>query len=186
MDIRTLQTKIRDFLKMPVPSPAPDDPPYIHQLARSEELTLAREIAHWWRAYQIEQFCPLTATWLQLQDQLDEKVTRFYENTNVSAFIEQASADFLDFLPADADSITRSIARFEKALIEVRRGEKKEYEIEWNMNPYMVLDALLERRKPDLETGQGRYVTAVSSQNPEFFNVYKIENRQTRSLRKRP
>ena len=170
---------------MSVPLPAPDDPPYIQQLAYSKELMLAREITHWWRAYQIEQYCPLTATWLQLHDLLDEKVTRYYENTNVSAFIEQASADFLAFLQADADSITCSIVRFEKALLDIRRGEKKEYEIEWELNPYMVLDALLNRRKPDLKSSRGKYITAVSDQHPEFFAVYKIENRRTPSRHKR-
>src|SRR5271166_3262233 len=89
------------------------DDPYLSAVAHSRELAVIREIAVWWRAYQIQTCCPLTSKLLQRLDKFDRTVELFFSNTATSPFVEQLSADFLQYLLNDAHPLVPELASFE-------------------------------------------------------------------------
>lgn len=152
-----------------------DSSSYERELAQSPSLAVVRDIARWWRAYQLERYCLITSGLLQVQGDFEAAVADFYETTqNVPAWIEDAGDAFLRFIARRPDPVAASLAEFEAALIAARKGELMSGRvIDWNVHPYEVLRTALSQKMAN-EWTPGRFQTLVSSNIDGYFTVFEM------------
>jgi len=175
MDIRTLQEIQQRLIKSPRFCAQPDSHPYERDLAQSPSLAVVRDIARWWRAYQLELYCLITSGLLQVQGDFDAAVADFFESTpNVPAWIEEAGNAFLAFIARRPDPVAASLAQFEAAMIAAKQGELPAATvINWGVHPYEVLRSALSQKIPQQYTA-GRFQTLVSSNIEGYFTVFEM------------
>jgi len=174
MDLQEFQGKLLGLIKSTY-EPVAQDGAYLRELRTSRELGLVKEISIWWRCYQVENYCPLTAAWLKYQDVFETTVEQYYQSTNVPAYIEQAGMAFLGYvLSVLADPLAHSVAAFERALIHVKRGDRCEHIVFWDGDPYAVLSLLLHKIPYEQAAARGRYQVTVSHTIPGMFSVVKM------------
>jgi hypothetical protein len=142
--------------------PSPADPPYIAMVAGSAHLEMVREVVSWWRAFDVTRFCVLTSTLLRQAGLFDEAFDAFVRKGRVSPFVETAGASFLEEMSTHPDSLVRSVARFELALVRIKAGDRGDHVIEWEYDPEIVLNAVLNGRSFDRQAIGGSYRTLVS------------------------
>jgi hypothetical protein len=118
------------------------DEPYLRSLIGSRELAMLREIAVWWRAFQIEAQCRFVSRLLKRLNCFDQTVETYFIHNWTSPFIEELSCDFLHSLHEHPDALVRSVSRFECAIIHIRAGSGEETEILWDRHPDLVFVAL--------------------------------------------
>ncbi|MGE0826160.1 MAG: hypothetical protein AB7G75_17090 [Candidatus Binatia bacterium] len=148
--------------------------PYVQSVARSAHLPIVQEVIQWWREYGLEQTCPLTTTLLKRRGLFEEAVRTMGRTHLPSPFIEQLGMVFLEMLSRETDSLTASLAQFERALIQVKRGDNATYTIAWEYEPYAVLSQLLGSNGFDDSAIRGSYQTVVSHAFPELFRVVAL------------
>lgn len=174
MNLQEFQSKLLGFIKSTY-EPTPQDPAYLRQLRTSKELDLVKEICIWWRCFQIESYCPLTSGWLKRRGVFEIWVQQYYQNTNVPPYIELAGISFLGYVQFHiTDPVTYSIAAFEQAIIQVKRGDLREHSISWDCDPYAILDSLLHKVPYERETAEQRYKVTVAHGIPGLFSVTSI------------
>jgi hypothetical protein len=133
---------------------APPEDVYLRQVANSRQLTMVREIAVWWRAFQIEDQCHFTSRLLKRLECFENVVTNYFNNHRTSPFIEELSQDFLDSLRDDRNWLIRAVSQFELALLKVRTGSAACFEVLWDRDPNQVILALEQGSElPAPETG---------------------------------
>lgn len=171
MDTKTYQENILFMLKHPGILPDEADV-YLKELKDSVELEVTRDISIWWRTVQIEKYCVLTSNYLKKKQCFDEEVRQFYLQTNVSPYIEVMAMQFYDYLlNTTTDDLLHSLAAFEKYLIKIKRGEVIEYEVQWQYEPYAILDMLLQNKDLKPEPFTGNYTTFMASYLEDHFEV---------------
>lgn len=144
---------------------------YFHFLRNSASLNLIREIAVWWRAFQLEKYCPLTAGILKSADKYEQVVEKFYSKNNVSSFIEEAGNSFLQFVSENSDrKEIFSMASFELALFKVKNGDPNTYYINWEIDPYLLMHNILSGEKIPERNGE-IYFTKISKDIKGYFEV---------------
>jgi hypothetical protein len=119
----------------------PDDP-YLRRVADSRGLAMVREIALWWRAFQLEGQCRFTSRLLKRMACFDALIAGYFNNNATSPFIEELSRDFLTSLRVHDDGLIRAVSQFEYAFLEVRAGSAGTFEIVWDRHPDLVFLAL--------------------------------------------
>jgi|HubBroStandDraft_2_1064218.scaffolds.fasta_scaffold289278_1 hypothetical protein len=120
---------------------APEDP-YLRHVAESRALVVVREIAVWWRVFQIEAQCRFTSRLLKQLRCFHEVVTSYFNSNRTSPFVEELSRDFLNSLRKHDLPLIRTVAQFEYAFLEVRAGCAENFEIVWDRHPDLVFQAL--------------------------------------------
>ena len=132
----------------------PPEDPYLRQVANSRELEMVREIAIWWRTFQIEDQCRFTSRLLKRCECFEDVVVTYFNNHRTSPFIEELSQDFLNSLVDHPDWLIRAVSQFELALLKVRTGSAECFEVLWDRYPENVILALEESsRLPPPESG---------------------------------
>jgi hypothetical protein len=132
----------------------PAEDAYLQRVATSRGLEIVREIAVWWRAFQIEDQCHFTSRLLKRCDCFENVVVAYFNNHRTSPFIEELSQDFLSSLSSHPDHLIRAVARFELAILRVRTGSAESFEVLWDRSPEPVILALDENSLlPPPETG---------------------------------
>ena len=127
---------------------------YLLRVAGSRELAMVREIALWWRAFQLEAQCPFSSRLLKRLNRFDASVAAYFNSNATSPFVEELSLDFLASLRADEDPLVRSVALFEHALLQTRAGSSRAFEVLWDRHPDLVFRALRDGSEiPDTEPG---------------------------------
>lgn len=175
MTLATYQQHMLSLLKSTW-SPGPEAEAYFHQLERSENLAMVKEIAVWWRTVLLEQYCPLTSGYLKRIDRYESLVEQFYLQQAVSAFIEKAGDQFLEFIgrQQDLDKIILQLAAFEKALLLTRKGSPEMHEFCWECDPYDVFYyALGGEDQVDL-TPNACFRIRIGEKLVNFFEVSKV------------
>jgi hypothetical protein len=147
-------------------APADDRDAYINQVAGSHALRVLRDIVASWEAYDVRRSCPLTAIALSRSGRLEEAV-RNVSFVASSAFLESRAMLFLDEIGRDGDALIAAVARFEHALMSVRSGDKSRHVIEWNRDPGVIINGLLEGRWLADDAPPGRYVTVIAGDLPD-------------------
>lgn len=133
----------------------PPADPYLGQVAASRGLKMVREIAIWWRKYQLESQCPLTWCLLKRMGCFDEAVESYFNNNQTSPFVEELTDHFLGSFRIHHDRLIRAICQFERALLSVRAGADEHFEILWDRHPDLVFQALEQARElPPPEPGR--------------------------------
>jgi hypothetical protein len=117
---------------------------YLREVANSRGLEMVREIAVWWRAFQIEDQCHFTSRLLKRCECFEDVVVTYFNNHRTSPFIEELSQDFLNSLGDHPDRLIRAVSEFELALLKVRAGSDECFEVLWDRYPENVILALEE------------------------------------------
>lgn len=172
MNLKAYQLNIRQLLKGER-SPNFKEGSYFQALSQSDELAIVKEIALWWRAFQMEQNCPLSSGLLKQRQEYNQAIEAFYSNNNVSPYVEAAARQFLQFLEEwSKEDIVRIMITFEKAYINVKMGSNETYTFYWNTNPYDLLHyalggAYITENTQDMLA----YKCTISKDIKGFFNV---------------
>jgi hypothetical protein len=156
-----------------LPATAAGDP-YMVEVAGSAGLRVVREIVARWEAFDIRRSCPLTAAALDRNGRFDELI-RAVQFGSSSAFQEERSTLFLEEVDRREGGLFGSIARFELALLVVRRGDPDPHAIEWDRDPAPVIDGLLEGRWLAGEATRGRYRIVVSADLPGLLSIEHLD-----------
>ena len=160
------QRGLLDLVKLRGTTPSD---PYLRAVANSRGIVVVREIAVWWRAFQIASACPLVSRLLRHYGCFDATVTEYFANNRTSPFVEELTDHFLAFLDGHANPFLRSIAAFERALLWVRAGSREAYEIYFDRNPDVAFEALEQAGTiPPPET-EFRYHMTVAGHLPGMF-----------------
>jgi hypothetical protein len=148
---------------------SPPAEPYLRSVASSKGLCMIREIAVWWRAFQIETQCYFTSRLLKSYVRFDSLITAYFRGNATSPFVEELSRGFLLWLQADKDSLVRSVTQFEYAFLEVRGKSDMVFEVLWDRNPDEVFQALEERRELPKRDSKYAYRMRVGRKLPGTF-----------------
>ena len=116
--------------------------PYLRRVAHSPELAMVRSIALWWRAFELERQCPFTAKFLKREGRFAQLVAAYFDENATSPFAEEVSVDFLLWLEENEASPARTIARFDRAILELRTNATDATELCWDRHPGKVIAAL--------------------------------------------
>jgi hypothetical protein len=170
VDLATLQRQLLGLIKSSH-VPAPEDHPYIHEVAGSDRLALVQEVIAWWRQVGLGRYCVLTSTLLRRRGRFEETVRWFVLSHPLSPFIEELAPAFLEALGTHDDPLVAAVARFEGALHRVKRGDRTRHTVDWQADPDEVLHALLNGLPLDEETWRGGYRTVVSHELPGQYEV---------------
>ena len=149
-------------------TPRPDSS--LQHLACSSGLAMVREIALWWRAFQLEAQCPFSSRLLKRLGRFDEAVAAYFNNNATSPFVEELSVDFLTWLAADENPLVRTLSLFERALLEVRSGSPENFEIVWDRHPDTVFQAITDGREMPAREADRLYRMRVSRDVPQFVS----------------
>ncbi len=130
---------------------------------------MLREIALWWRAFQIETRCRFTSRLLKRLDLFPALVEAYFNNNASSPFAEDLSRDFLLSLSIHPDSLVRSVSQFEHGFLETRDGSAEAFEVLWDRHPDVALQALEEGTEipgPEIEC---IYCMRINRDLPHLF-----------------
>ncbi len=165
----TLETYQRGLLDLVKSRGAPPTDPYLSLVASSPGMVVVREIAVWWRAFQIAAQCPLVSRVLKHAGLFEGTIEQYFSGHRTSPFVEELTDDFLRFLGKQADPFLRSVARFERALLTARAGSDAVQEIHFDRNPDLAFEALGKAGAiPPPQPGI-RYRMIVDRNLPEMF-----------------
>ncbi|MDE3195710.1 MAG: hypothetical protein KGN84_05165 [Acidobacteriota bacterium] len=109
--------------------------PWLDRVASSRELRMLREIALWWRRFQIESRCRYTSRLLKRLECFDRAVAAYFESHATSPFIENLADGFLEALANDPDPVVSAVARFERAALHPQSPAPA---IEWDRDPIAI------------------------------------------------
>ena len=175
MDTAEQQRKLLAMIKGTY-TPAENDDPYLRQVAASRGLAVAREVATFWRLYDMERYCVLTLRLLEDRGIYEETVSDFVQTHALSAFINVVGESFLLSLAESEDSLLSEVSRFELALTRVKRGDPGSYTLEWEHDPVQVLACLVREIPIDSDQIAGRGRVVVSAGIPGYFRIETSEN----------
>lgn len=173
MDLETLQTHLLSLIKSK--EYTGEDEPYLHLVQHSQHLKIMRSIIFQWKAFEIQQYCVFTTALLKRKGLFDEAIQNFIEKTRISPFIERSGFLFLEEISNHSDTLIASLAQFERALLSIKQGDGTTYVIEWDLNPYALLKALLDNAPFEGLYAIGSYRTILSKDLPGLFQVLSLE-----------
>ena len=136
--LEQFQRGLLDLIKS---RPVPGDP-YLERAAASREIEILREIAVWWRVFQIEAQCHFTSRMLKRLGCFHETVALYFSINRTSPFVEELSRDFLRWVHLHHDPFVRLVADFELALLEVRAGSSEQFQVRWDRHPDLFFQSL--------------------------------------------
>ena len=116
------------------------DDGWLIRIAQSKELVLLREIARWWRQYQVMGQCRFTAALLKRTRQFESAVNHHFETSATSPYMEEMARGFLKAFGGNADGLLQRVALTELGLIEPRQGLC--VKVDWDRHPDQVFAAL--------------------------------------------
>lgn len=170
MNIALLQRRLFRLIKSGDPV-SEDDDPYLLLVQQSEHLAIMREIIFLWRTYDIERYCFFTARLLKRIGLFDETVRAFIQQVSISPFIEKLGETFLEDMSHHTDPRICSMAQFERALFKVKQGDRTQYIVEWEYDPYLLLQGVMGNAPLDEACVSGSYRTIISGDTPGLFRV---------------
>ena len=173
MDLATHQRKLLSLFRCAYVPGAGDDF-YIQRVARSKDLEEARRNIFLWRIYVLERTCALTFNLLKRRCLLEETLSAFIREHNISPFRETQAPGFLEALTDHPDSLVASVAQFELALTKVRLGDPGSYTIDWDVEPCGILNSLAKDIPLEDEPDEGAYQSLVSRDLPSRFEIGQL------------
>jgi hypothetical protein len=170
MDLSEHQRKLLGMIKGTY-HPTGDDEPYLQALTDSDSLGLVREIATWWRIYDLERYCALTARLLKQRRVYESTVDRFVKTHAISPYINELGEAFLQDMSASEDGLLAELAAFELALTRVKRGSLHTYTLLWQHDPAALLTSLVQEIPIPVDVQPGDYRVTVSAGLPGMFSI---------------
>jgi hypothetical protein len=175
MDLVDHQRKLLGMIKGTY-QPTEEDEPYLQTLNDSDNLDLVREIATWWRIFDLERYCILTSRLLKQRGTYESTVDRFVKTHAISPFINELGEAFMQDLSGSDDSLLAEVAAFELALTRVKRGDKSNHIINWEHNPAIVLSSLANEIPIEAEIPGGHYRVTVSAGLQGMFSIEQMQD----------
>jgi hypothetical protein len=172
MDLATHQRKLLGLIRSP-DGVCLDDDEYICRVARSGDLAEARRNILLWRIFVLERTCVLTFTLLKRRHLLEETVSAFIAQQNISPFRETQGPAFLEMVSGHHDTLIASVAQFELALMRVRAGDPSLHEIAWDVDPHVILHRLARDLPIDEPVSKGAWQAFVSGTLPSLFQIVR-------------
>ena len=120
---------------------------WLSRVTGSREFDMLREIALWWRCFQISAQCRYTSRLLERLRCFEQLVAAYFESRATPPYIERLAYEFLDSLATHPDEFIRAVAASEAALETLRIPGSRAVEVVWDRNPDLVFGAL-ENREP--------------------------------------
>lgn len=143
LELAELQVGLLELIKG---RPSDLEDPYLSAVARSASLQVVQEVAAWWRAVSAERSAPLTVAVLQACGYYTETLATLIQAPDLSPFHTQLAADFWSSAAGHSHPLVAAVARFEQTLACLSDGTLlHDVTIEWPVDPYPVLAALLGR-----------------------------------------
>ncbi len=171
----TLETYQRGLLDLVKNRKLLQTDPYLRRVENGPEIAIVREIAIWWRAFQIETQCPLVTRVLKHYGCFNQTVAQYFDSNRTSPFVEELTHHFVVSLSEHADPFLRSVCQFEHALLRVRSGYGEAKVILFDRNPDSALWALEKTgRVPPPEPGVLYHMT-VDRHLPGMFQCTREE-----------
>ena len=170
MDLSEHQRKLLGMIKGTY-HPTGADEPYLQALTGSDSLSLVREIATWWRIYDLERYCALTSRLLKQRRVYETTVDRFVKTHAISPYINELGEAFLQDLSDSEDGLLAELAAFELALTRVKRGSPNTYTLLWQHDPTALLTSLVNETPVQDGAPQGDYRVTVSAGLPGMFSI---------------
>jgi hypothetical protein len=127
------------------------------------------------RELALEHYCALTSRLLKRLGCFQTLVAAFFACSSKSPSVDRAGIEFLSGMASHSDPLISSLARLEYALLHLRKGEAREYRIDWDRNPEPVLTALLSGGDLPAPDFTNTYFTTVSSRFPELIRFSRTE-----------
>lgn len=115
---------------------------WLQRLVSSREIGMAREIALWWRRFQIESQCRYTSRLMKRLGCFEFEVANYFQLNSTSPYIEELAPAFLKLMQEHTDSLLGCVAKFELACIELRDGKLSDRHIVWDRDPNLTMSAL--------------------------------------------
>jgi len=110
-----LERRQRALLALLKQRPVADcNDPRLKRVAASRELEMLREIALWWRRFQIEAVCRSTSRLLKKLGRFHAEVAAYFAANATSPFIEDLADGFLEYLSGDENADVASLASLER------------------------------------------------------------------------
>jgi len=167
MDLAAHQRALLELIENGAPADsARNGDDYLEEVAGSHGLRVLRDVVASWEAYDVRRSCPLTAVALSRSGRLEEAVGSVSFGAS-SGFLESRALLFLDEIGRDADALVAAVARFERALMSVRGGDLRRHVIEWDRDPGVIINGLLEGHWLADEAPRGSYRTVIAGDLPE-------------------
>ncbi len=148
------------------------DDPYVQAIATSPQLDMLREVTLWWREYDVERTCVLTASLLSRRGLLQDMVKHYVAQPGYSPFISEMTTSFLGLMGEHPDRVISAMAKFELAVIAAKRGEPGERVIDWTCDPRSVLNGTVSETPETVP----RFRTIVSRDLPGFVQLSSLDD----------
>jgi hypothetical protein len=179
MDLAAHQRQMLELLQFS-PAKLESNDPYVERLAGACELATIREIILWWRLFDLETYCALTASVLKQRGIFDDEVRAFLGRGRFTRLRDKLRTAFLAEMRHHDDELIAAVAGFELALIKVKDGDPAPYQVNWGCDPRPVIKSLL-NRQPLPELNRGPYCTIISRDAPGFVRVFAPRSSARRS-----
>ena len=177
MKLREYQQKIAGLINGTYPV-SKDDASHLQSIAGSVNLAVTQEVIIRWRRLSIESYCQLTSRALQQLGIFEKETDEFLFKRDVSPYAEELGHKFLTRLQSHELDLISSLAKFERALIEVQSGTRERATVNWNYDPYAVLGAVLEGNHLSALQPGVEYVTRIDKTLPRLFEASLAESNQ--------
>ncbi len=174
MDLATHQRKLLGLLRSTCEVRSDDDA-YLRTVAQSKDLEEARRNIFLWRIYVLERTAALTFTLLKQRGLLQETLSAFITQHNISPFRETQAPAFLEALGRHHDTLVASVAQFELALLRVREGDPASYVVHWSVEPHAILNSLARGIPLEGEAPIGAYRIVISRDLPHQFQIMSVD-----------
>lgn len=174
MELKTYQQKLAGLIRGTYAVSA-DDNEHLKAIAESVNLEVTQEVILRWRQLSIENYCRLTARALKLLGIFHDETHQFVAAHGFSPYVEELGQDFLAALERHEIKWLASLARFERALIDVQHGTRDKVTVRWRHDPYAVLGRVIEGSALSTLQPGGQYETYIAKDLPGLFNVTKVE-----------
>src|SRR5207245_365393 len=102
-------------------------------------------------------------------------VRAFIQQVSISPFIEKLGETFLEEMSHHTDTLISSMAQFERALLKVKQGDRTQYIVEWEYDPYRLLQGVMRNTPLDEACIRGSYRTIISGDTPGLFRVILLK-----------
>jgi hypothetical protein len=119
----------------------------------------------------LEQYCPLTVGALRLVGAWAVDLGDFAVRSRALGTAGDSAAWFVAEMAGHSHPLVASVAQFEAAMKKVREGHTEDHVIGWSYSPNLVLAALREGERLDMEAARGSFWTIVAPDLPGYYHV---------------
>ncbi len=177
MDLRSYQQKLASLIRGNSTIDTTDDS-NLRSIAGSVNLEVTREVILEWRRLSIEHYCHLTSSALKQLGLFQSEIQTFIASHDFSPYAEELGNDFLMALETHNQELIASLARFERAVIDIQQGTREHVTMKWRYNPYAVLDAVIKGSGLLALQPVSLYEVHVGKDIDGLFRVQELQDRR--------